>query len=196
MKIIVLIFLVIQSAYALNPGDKALDFTLIDQEDKVFNLSQLKGKYIILEWYNYGCPYVKKHYSSGNMQTIQRLYKNNDLVKWVSIVSSAKNKQGYLHSAKNVQDKIKEVQSHADYMLRDFDGKVGQSYEARSTPHIFIIDPDFKIQYMGAIDSIASADIADIKNAKNYITSTISKLMLKNKPDPQKTRAYGCSIKY
>jgi hypothetical protein len=196
-KIIVLVGIIFSSSlYALNPGEMAVDFELEDQNGNMIKLSEIKNKYIVLEWYNFGCPYVKKHYESNNMQTTQRLYKDNDLVTWISIVSSAKGKQGYLASAKAVRDKVKEVGSHADYVLRDKDGKVGRAYEARTTPHIFIIDHMFKVQYAGAIDSISSADKSDLVNARNYITTSMSKIMLNKKPVPQKTKPYGCSIKY
>jgi hypothetical protein len=181
---------------AMSPGESAIDFELRDQNDSVVKLSQFKNKYIILEWYNYDCPFVKKHYESQNMQTLQKLYKDNDLVTWISIISSAKGKQGYLETAKDVRAKMNEVGSHADFVLRDIDGKVGRAYEARTTPHIFIIDHKFKVQYAGAIDSIPTADTADLTKAKNYITSSMSKIMLNEKPSPQKTKPYGCSVKY
>ena len=196
-KIVAIIsFLISSQLFALSPGDSAIDFELKDQNDSLVKLSELKNKYIILEWYNFDCPFVKKHYDSKNMQTIQKMYKNNDLVTWISIISSAKGKQGYLETAKEVSAKMKEVGSHADFVLRDLDGKVGRAYEARTTPHIFIIDHKFKLQYAGAIDSIPTANMADLPKARNYITSSISKIMLNEKPSPQKTKPYGCSVKY
>ncbi len=196
MKILLLVLLYSTAVFAINPGEDAIDFKLLDQNDKEVRLSQFKGKYIILEWYNKGCPYVRKHYDSKNMQSLQKLYSENKEVVWLSIISSAKGKQGYLETAQEVLENMQSEKSLADHVLRDLDGKIGRSYEARTTPHIFIIGPKFKVQYTGAIDSIASADKNDITSATNYITSSISKLMLAEKPDPQKTSSYGCSVKY
>jgi hypothetical protein len=201
MKTILLIFCLFNiffniKLYALSPGDEAINFELENQFGKKVKLSDFKGKYIILEWYNHGCPYVKKHYGSGNMQTLQKLYFENDLVTWLTIVSSAPGRQGYLESSDALKGKMKEINSFANHMLRDNEGLVGLAYGAKTTPHVYIIDNKFKVQYMGAIDSIASNDPNDIKNAKNYITSSISKLMLQQLPKPQKTKPYGCSVKY
>ena len=160
MKALLLTLLLSLNVMALNPGDTAPDFELKDHDGKSFKLSSLKGQYIVLEWYNYGCPYVKKHYESKNMQTTQKLYHDNDLVTWVSIISSAKGKQGYLESPQAMRDKMAQVDSFAKYMLKDETGKVGQMYGAKTTPHIYIIDPSMKIRYVGAIDSIPSADIS------------------------------------
>lgn len=190
------IFLLSTQLWAINPGENAVDFELKNQMDKTIKLSDYKGKYIILEWYNRGCPYVKKHYSGGNMQAMQKLYAANEQVVWLSIVSSTQGKQGYFASAKQSLEQMQVSASKADHVLRDLDGKVGQAYQAKTTPHMFIIDPNFKIRYVGAIDSIASADPADIKKADNYVTMAMSKLMLGENPKPSKTRPYGCSVKY
>ena len=196
MKYILLFFLFISNAYALNPGETAINFKITDQTGSTVELNQFTGKYIVLEWYNKGCPYVRKHYDSKNMQSLQKLYKDNKDVVWISIISSAKGKQGYLASDKEALENMKKEGSFADHIIRDVDGKIGQAYGATSTPHIFIIGADFKVKYAGAIDSIASANKDDILKAKNYITASLSKLMLSEKPDPQKTTSYGCSVKY
>ena len=177
---------------ALNPGEQAIDFKV----SKSKKLSDYKGQYIVLEWFNEGCPYVKKHYSSGNMQATQALYQENPQVKWITIVSSAEGKQGYIDSEEDIGATIKNHSMKIDHLVRDTSGKVGQSYGAKTTPQMFIIDPSFKVAYAGAIDSIASADTSDISKAKNYITSGMSKLMLGEKPNPQKSKPYGCSVKY
>ncbi len=196
MKYIFSFILSIQAAFALNPGDKAIDFTLKDQSGTNITLSSFKGKFIILEWFNVDCPYVKKHYSSKNMQTIQKIYQGNDEVVWLTINSSAKGKQGHIADDKMAMEMRNKVGMKSDYLLRDPSGKTGQAYGAKTTPHIFIIDHKFQIRYAGAIDSIASADTADIGKARNYITASMSKIMLQTDPDPAKTRAYGCPIKY
>ncbi len=206
MRLITLFILIIQTTFAASGrsateakafiGKSAPDFSLEDQNGKKVKLSDYKGKFIVLEWFNHGCPFVVKHYGSNNMQTIQKLYAKNEQVKWLTIVSSAEGKQGYLASTSEAKAKMKEVGSAADHLLRDTDGKVGQLYGAQTTPHMFIIDTEFKLQYMGAIDSKKSANPKDIATAKNYVTAGLSKLMLKEKPNPQKTKAYGCSVKY
>ncbi len=181
---------------ALNPGDQVQDFTLMNQLDQKVKLSDYKGKFIILEWFNSGCPYVQKHYKSQNMQTIQRLYQNNPNVVWLTIVSSAKGKQGYFSDANQALDIMNKWQMASSHLLRDVDGKVGQLYGAKTTPHIFIVGPQQKLRYMGAIDSIASSDPKDIGKARNYITASMSKLLLQQEPRPAKTKPYGCSVKY
>lgn len=194
--IILTAFLVSLKVFALNPGDVAPDFTLMNQEGKKVSLSDFKNKIVVLEWFNHGCPYVKKHYGAGNMQATQGAFAQNDLVVWLSINSSAEGKQGHLADAKEAKAKLAEVKSKADHMLLDHDGKVGQAYGAKTTPHMYIVDFDGKLAYVGAIDSVASADPADIKGATNYATSAVSKLLLKEKPNPAKTRPYGCGVKY
>ena len=184
------------SVQALNPGNDAIDFSLQNQNGETVKLSDFKGKIIILEWFNHGCPYVKKHYNSGNMQATQRIYQENTEVVWLSIISSAKGKQGFMATPKDAKNKMKEVAMASDFLLLDHTGEVGQKYSAKTTPHIYIIGADFKLKYQGAIDSIPSASEADISKATNYITSSVSKIMLKQVPNPSKTKAYGCSVKY
>lgn len=196
IKIFFLLIAISLNAFALNPGDIAPDFSLVNQDGKQVKLSDFKNKIVVLEWFNHGCPYVKKHYAAGNMQATQKAYANNEYVVWLSIISSAKGKQGYLADSKAVKDKLKEIGSSANHMLRDIDGKIGQSYGAKTTPHIYIVGFDGKLAYVGAMDSIASSDKADIKQAKNYVLSAVSKLLLKEKPSPAKTRPYGCGVKY
>ena len=130
------------------------------------------------------------------MQTIQNAYKENKNVKWVTIVSSAKGKQGYLADSSAALAKMKEEGMNSDFIIRDTDGKIGQMYGAKTTPHMYVLGFNQEIEYVGAIDSVASADPADIKGAKNYITSAVSKVLLQEKPSPQKTKPYGCSVKY
>lgn len=192
---ICLIFLSTQ-LLALNPGQDAVDFTLVDHTGKKVRLSDYKGKWIVLEWYNSGCPYVRKHYDSKNMQSTQSVYKENPLVNWITIISSAQGKQGYISSIEKLKEQFSKEGMLSDHLVRDLDGVVGQAYGARTTPHMYIINDKFKISYVGAIDSIASASQSDISKAKNYVTSSLSKLLLQSKPNPQKTTPYGCSVKY
>lgn len=196
MKKFLLLLLISANVYALNPGVKAPDFTLMNQDGKKVKLSDYKNKIVVLEWFNHGCPFVKKHYSGGNMQGIQKAYQANDNVVWLSIVSSAKGKQGHYASNKEAKAKMEELGSAADHLLLDESGKVGQAYGAKTTPHMYVIGFDGMVKYAGAIDSVRSADPADIKGATNYVTSALSKVLLKEKPNPAKTKPYGCSVKY
>ena len=181
---------------ALNPGDKAPAFSLKNQEGESISLDMFKGKIVVLEWYNDGCPFVRKHYDSKNMQTIQKTYQDNDYVVWLTINSSAEGKQGHLATPKEAKAKMIEEEAAMKHMLLDHDGRVGQVYEAKTTPHMYLIDDKGIIRYAGAIDSISSANQGDIPKAKNYVLSGISKLLLQESPNPAKTKPYGCSVKY
>ena len=197
LKLISVIFILLaQGVWAVNPGDQAPGFTLENQQGEKVSLKDFKGKFVVLEWYNHGCPYVRKHYDSGNMQATQKTYQENDEVVWLTIVSSAVGKQGHLEDAKMAQKQYLADKMASSHFLRDPSGDVGRAYAAKTTPHMYIIDPDMKLAYVGAIDSDDSYKPESIKGAKNYITSSLSKLMLKEKPDPAKTKAYGCGVKY
>ncbi len=166
----------------------AKDFN-IDSKTK---LSTLKDKIVVLEWYNKDCPFVKKHYQSKNMQALKKKYKEKG-VKWVSIISSAKGKQGHL-SNKEIKKHLKEIGS--DYLINDESGKIGKDYNARTTPHMFIVKNNHII-YDGAIDSIPSFDSEDIPKSKNFVAMTLDYLISgKNYPSTQKNKPYGCSVKY
>lgn len=195
-KFIIVFLILIGQATALVPGDSAPDFTLINQAGKSIKLSSIKNKFIVLEWFNHGCPFVRKHYDSKNIQTIQKTYKDNDYVTWMSISSSAKGKQGHIGNSVQALKIMQAEGSFADHLLLDESGTVGRAYGAVTTPQIVIIDAQMKIRYIGAIDSVATADPADIKKAKNYALSAISKLLLQQNPKPAKTKPYGCSVKY
>ncbi len=189
-------FFISISGYAYNPGDIASDFELKSHTGEQVKLSQFSGKFIILEWFNDGCPYVQKHYRSGNMQAIQNLYAENDNVIWLTISSSAKGKQGYLGSIKSMTTIRNQLKMKSRHLLDDSEARIGKIFGAKVTPHIFILDPKRVVRYVGAIDSISSSNPKDIKRARNYITSSMSKLLLQQNPKPAKTRPYGCSVKY
>jgi alkyl hydroperoxide reductase subunit AhpC len=174
-------------------GDMAPDFTLKNEKGEKIKLSDFKGELIVLEWMNHGCPFVKKHYNSGNMQKLQKKYQ--DKVQWFSIISSAPGKQGFSTPDQALADK-KEKKSHAKHILLDTSGEVGQNYEAKTTPHMFIIGKDFKLKYMGAIDSEASTDEDDISGADNYVDLALKELLNNKAVSKAKTRPYGCSVKY
>lgn len=175
-------------------GTKAKDFTLVNEEGRKVSLSFFNNKIVILEWLNHGCPFIKKHYDSNNMQKIQKEVIGKNTV-WLSIISSVDGKQGYVDFKKAKEEKLAK-NSNATNILLDPKGEVGQMYGAKTTPHMFIIDTKGIIQYEGAIDSIASADPADIDKATNYVSNAIKALKSDTKVFPQKTKPYGCSVKY
>jgi peroxiredoxin len=188
------LILIQTNAWAISIGDKAPHFSLPNEENQIIDLKNYQGKYVILEWLNHGCPFVKKHYSVGNMQKIQKELQN-DRVVWFSIISSAKGKQGHSTPAEALADK-KRVGSNALNILIDEDGKVGGQYGAKTTPHMFIINPQGVIVYEGAIDSIASTDSADITKSTNYIIAAFENITNNENIKTPKTKAYGCSVKY
>ncbi len=195
MKILISLLFTL-NILAISPGDKAPNFTLKNQESQSISLEDFRGNYVVLEWYNFGCPYVRKHYDSKNMQETQLEALSKENVTWLSITSSAKSKQGFIKSPKHAKERLKYERSNAQHLLNDSSGKVGKLYDARTTPQIVIINPAGTIEYIGAIDSIASADMQDIKKSTNYVKSSLSSLYSGKKVKPSKTRPYGCSVKY
>lgn len=185
-------------AYAIKVGQPAPDFTLTDATGKTRSLKEsLKDsntKFVVLEWYNKDCPFVRKHYDSKNMQNLQTAEKKRG-VEWFQVISSAPGSQGYLEPKAAIEQAKKEGAVITATLL-DGDGKVGKLYEARTTPHMYVIDKKGTLIYMGAIDSISSPDKEDIKQATNYVKAAIDE-SLANKPvTVASTTAYGCSVKY
>nr|MBA3762983.1 redoxin domain-containing protein [Chthoniobacterales bacterium] len=148
-------------------GSAAPDFSLTDAKGATHSLSQSKGKYVVLEWFNPQCPFVKKHYGSGNMQKLQQEYSGKGVV-WMSIDSSATGKEGYL-TPEAATKQMADWKMNSTTLLLDSDSKAGRAYGAKNTPHMFVVNPEGKIVYEGAIDSKATADPADIANATNYV---------------------------
>jgi peroxiredoxin len=180
--------------FAANPGDAAPDFTLTDSNGKSHALSDFKGKTVILEWTNHDCPFVKKHYESNNMQSLQKKYTDQGVV-WLSIISSAEGKQGFV-SAEKANQLTKDRNAHPTAVLFDSKGTVGKSYGAKTTPHMYIIDKDGKLIYKGGIDSIQSADKDDIAKATNYVDKAMTEHMAGKAVTENNTTPYGCGIKY
>ena len=175
-------------------GQPAPEFTLTDSNGKSHKLSDFKGKFVVLEWLNHGCPFVVKHYSSGNMQKLQKEFTGKDVV-WLSIASSAPGKQGHM-SAEETNKTKEEKGSAATAVLIDEDGAVGRLYDAKVTPHMFVVDPEGTLIYMGAIDSVKSPDPADTAGAKNYVKQALDEAMASKPVSEPTTAAYGCGIKY
>lgn len=175
-------------------ADESCDFELKDINGKTVTLSQFKGKFVVLEWINHGCPFVVKHYSSGNMQKLQKTYTKKGVV-WLSICSSAPGKQGNL-SNDEWKAANKDKGSAATTVLLDPDGKVGKMYGASTTPHMFVIDRAGKVIYKGAIDDRPTPKADDVKGAKNYVASALDAALAGKKVAVSSTKPYGCGVKY
>jgi hypothetical protein len=175
-------------------GQPAPDFTLVDSNGQKHTLSSYKGKHVVLEWVNFGCPFVVKHYGSGNMQKLQKAYTGKGVV-WLSVNSSGPGLQGNFTPAE-VNAQLKEKGGAASAYLLDSDGKVGHLYGARTTPHMFIIDPQGTLVYAGGIDDKPSTDQADIASATNYVASGLDQALAGKKIVTAVTKPYGCSVKY
>jgi peroxiredoxin len=174
--------------------EKAPQFTLQDINGMDVLLSDYKGKIVVLEWINFGCPYVQKHYKSGNIPKMQEEYTKKGVV-WMSICSSAPGKQGYL-TVGEIKKHIKEYNAKMTFYLIDSDGKVGKMYGAKTTPHFFIIDKTGKLVYAGAIDDKPTTDVDDIQSAHNYVREILDALLKGETPQSKVTKPYGCSVKY
>lgn len=174
--------------------EPAPDFRLTDINGQEHSLSDFKGKIVVLEWVNHGCPFVQKFYDVGAMQALQREATEKGVI-WLSICSSAPGKQGH-YSPEEWRKINAEKQGAATAVLLDEDGKVGRLYGARTTPHMFVIDANGILVYQGAIDSIRSTDSDDIPKAKNYVREALADLAAGRPVATPQTQPYGCSVKY
>jgi peroxiredoxin len=175
-------------------GSAAPDFSLTDAKGQTRSLSQYKGKYVVLEWFNPECPFVRKHYGSGNMQKLQEEFTGKGVV-WLTVDSSAPGLEGYL-TAEQANAKMTEWKTKQTAVVLDPDGKAGRSYGAKNTPHMFVINPDGKIVYEGAIDSKATPNPADITSATNYVKVALEESLAGKPISNANTKPYGCSVKY
>lgn len=191
---LVLTLLTATSAFAVKPGESAPDFTGIDSNGQTHTLASYRGKYVVLEWHNNGCPYTIKHYDSGNMQALQKKWTAKGIV-WFTVISSAPGKQGYV-TAKEENAYMQKMQAAPTAAILDPSGKIGRMYEARTTPDMYIIDPQGKLIYEGAIDDHPTVDQADIKISKNYVDEALTAAINGKPVQNAVTRPYGCSVKY
>ncbi|MBK6296038.1 MAG: thioredoxin family protein [Rhodoferax sp.] len=175
-------------------GQPAPDFSLTDTAGKLVRLSDFRGKHVVLEWTNPGCPFVRKHYGAGNMQALQREAAAKGVV-WLAANSTEPNSGDYLkpHAACRLDDRAKAAPSAT---LMDEAGGVGQSYGARTTPHMYIVSPQGTLLYAGAIDSIPSSRVDDIKTATNYVRQSLTEALASKPISTPVTKPYGCSVKY
>jgi peroxiredoxin len=175
-------------------GDRAPEFTLNNALGQPVSLNSFNGKTLVLEWFNPGCPFVKKFYSKGDMPKFQGQALELGAV-WLTINSSAPGKQGHI-SADEAVTVAKDSGINPERLLLDPEGKVGRAYGAKTTPHIFVIDSKGILAYTGAIDNTPSTSSNDIAQASNYALSAVKALASDSRPNPANTESYGCSVKY
>ena len=175
------------------PGSPAPAFTVTDLSGKTVNLADYAGKTVVLEWHNFGCPFVQKHYRSGNMQSLQKKYAND--VVWLAVNSTNKSHGDYMEPARLTRDLQGFGAQPAKYLM-DEPGTVGTAYGAKTTPHMYIIDPSGKVVYNGAIDDKRSTDLEDVKTAKNYVVAALDEMKAGKPVSTASTSPYGCTIKY
>jgi hypothetical protein len=178
----------------LQVGQPAPGFSATDSQGKSRRLEDFRGKTVVLEWTNADCPYTRKHYTSGNMQGLQELAREHGIV-WLSVISSAPGKQGYV-SGPGADALTQSRHAYPAAVLLDPSGNLGRLYHAKTTPHMFVIGPAGDLKYMGGIDSIATADIDDIKNAEPYLKEAMLAVVDGKPVAHPVTRPYGCSVKY
>jgi len=182
------------AAAAPKVGDAAPAFSATDSNGKAVQLADFKGRYVVLEWTNAECPFVRKHYGSGNMQATQKEALAQGAV-WLSVISSAPGKQGHA-SGDQANTLSRERKATPTHVLLDEKGELGRLYDAKTTPHLFIVSKDGQLIYAGGIDSVASSDPADIPGATNYVKAALSESAAGKPVSHAVTKPYGCSIKY
>jgi hypothetical protein len=175
-------------------GQPAPDFSAQDSAGKTRHLADFRGKTVVLEWTNADCPFTRKHYTSGNMQSLQTLAQEHGVV-WLSVISSAPGKQGYVDGA-GADALTRSRKAAPAAVLLDPTGAVGRLYHAKTTPHMFVIDSKGELRYMGGIDSLATTDEADIAKAEPYLKEAMLEVVDDKPVGHPVTRPYGCSVKY
>ena len=182
------------TAWAARVGEPAPDFTGTDSNGQTHKLSEYRGKYVVLEWTNNGCPYTRKHYTSGNMQNLQKQWTAKGVI-WLTVLSSAPGSQGYMTApAENAY--MEKVHATPTAALLDPTGVVGHEFDAKTTPDMYVIDPEGKLIYAGAIDDHPTTDPSDIAHSKNYVSDALTQAMAGQQVAVTSTRPYGCSVKY
>ena len=177
-----------------NVGSTAPNFEAQDTNGAQVSLASLKGKTVVLEWTNNECPFVHKHYDSGNMQKLQKTATDDGIV-WISIVSSADNKEGYV-TKQQANDIAKKQGAQPSHIILDSSGIIGHEYGAKTTPHMFVIDKNGVLAYAGAIDDQPNTDAAAIDKADNYVMDALAALKKGDPVNPDRTNPYGCGVKY
>ena len=175
-------------------GEAAPSFTLPDTDGETHSLADFEGQYVVLEWLNFECPFVGKHYGSGNMQQLQETYTDEGVV-WLSIVSSAEGRQGY-YPPEEMKAQKQKHNGDMNAILMDPSGEVGKTYGATVTPHMYIINPEGELIYKGGIDDKPTTDEADIEGATNYVRNALTQAMNGEEVSPKTAQPYGCTVKY
>jgi peroxiredoxin len=188
------ILISLPAAWAAKVGDPAPNFTATDSNGQLHTLSQYRGRFVVLEWTNRGCPYTQKHYNSGNMQSLQKEWTAKGVI-WLTVVSSAPGKQGYVTAAEE-NAYLKQENAAPTAVLLDPTGALGHLYDAKTTPHMFIINPQGTLIYNGAIDDRPTTDLSDVKGANNYVTAALDDATAGKPVAVSTSRPYGCSVKY
>jgi peroxiredoxin len=173
-------------------GKAAPSFTATDTEGVSHSLSDFRGKFVVLEWLNFGCPFVRKHYDTGNMQALQRRYLDKDVV-WLSVVTTA---EGAMPEGETVAASVAERNGAPTAILLDEGGALGRTYDARTTPHMYIVDPEGTLRYMGAIDDRPTTEKEDVEGATNYVAEALDAAMAGEDITVSLTKPYGCNVKY
>jgi len=194
MSMVLLIFVSGLAMAQVAVNQAAPNFISADTKGLQHSLTDYKGKFVVLEWFNPDCPFIKKHYDSGNMQQLQKQYTAKGVI-WLSIDSSAPGKEGY-YSAEDLNKFMADKGGAPTAVFADPDGKLGHLYGAQTTPHMFIIDSKGILIYQGAIDNTPSTDVEDVKTAKNYVSAALDAAMNGQPVDVNTTKSYGCSVKY
>jgi hypothetical protein len=179
---------------AAKVGGAAPEFTATASNGKTVRLADYRGKYVVLEWHNNGCPYVGKHYNSGNMQRLQKHWTSEGVV-WLTILSSAPGKQGYV-TAGEENDYLTKEQAAPTAALLDPTGEIGHLYDAKTSPQMVVINPQGVVIYSGAIDDKPTTDLQDVQGATNYVTLALEQAIAGKPVQTPATRPYGCSVKY
>lgn len=179
---------------AAKVGDSAPDFTANASDGKAYHLADFRGKYVVLEWHNNGCPYTRKHYESGNMQKLQKEWTSRGVV-WFTVISSAPGTQGYM-TADQENAYMSKMHATPTAALLDASGNLGHLYDAKTTPHMIVINPQGAIIYDGAIDDHPTSEQSDIASSKNYVNEALTEAMGGHPVETATTRPYGCSVKY
>jgi peroxiredoxin len=195
-----IVYAAITGAFALatinakEVGKPAPQFAAKDLKGESVSLADLRGKTVVLEWVNFSCPFVKKHYSSGNLPKLQADYGAKGVV-WITVNSSAKGKQGYAESAEMVSLADKQGNKAAHFVM-DTDGTIGKAYDAKVTPHMYVIDKEGVLVYNGAIDSKASTEAADVATADKLFANALDAVLAGKEVSDAMNKPYGCGVKY
>jgi peroxiredoxin len=179
---------------AVHVGAPAPAFTATDSNGQTETLDQYRGKYVVLEWHNQGCPYTRKHYVSGNMQALQKEWTAKGVV-WFTVISSAPGQQGYV-TPDEENAYLAQMRAVPTAVLMDPQARLARLYNAKTTPEMFVIDPQGKLIYAGAIDDRPTPDPEDVRGARNYVSDALTEAMTGKPVTMPYTRSYGCSVKY